>query len=389
MIRDTDLLLGSDSKRSPLRVRIPSNPYANDTGSTPSKSDAHSDSASVSEGIHRKYTLVVTTVLLLLLLTLLYCQTGGGPSEQYSPAVHTSAPLHNTNVEPTGQDMAIREQSKVSSEDALAATSRYSNQEQAPLASVSNAESDNTLPGAQGTTKLSAPLESSKAVVVAQHREDIAWLKELPVDINQYVYQAENDTAEYSVRVNQGETAAYLQYIVEHYDDLPDVVAFVHGHQDAPHMPDKLVLLKNLRWTAFGYANLRYTNVTFDLWGRWTGDWLCPQHPLDPPPSDEIIWDALRVNQSQLFADVWHELFEGPIGPVPQYVHSPCCAEFVVSKERIHARPLLFYQSCLTWLEATSSERYWAGRIFEYVWHIIFGKPSLYYAPDRCELLYC
>ena len=395
MSRESDLLLGPDQKRSPLRVRIPSNPYATDTSSTPSKSDAHLEGSTLTDSIHNKYTLLVTTVLLLLLLTVLYCKTGGAASEQYSPAMRNVSPLHYTNASPASQEMAVAEQPKIRNEDvqdAVAATSQHTDDhdEWAPQSSASKSEPENTMQIAQAATQLSNGEESiSKAVVVAQHREDIAWLQELPTIVHQYLYQAENDTAERPVRVNQGETAAYLQYIVEQYDDLPDAVAFVHAHQVAPHMPDKLDILKRLRWGTFDYANLRYTNVTFDLWGKWTGDWLCPQNPLEPPPSDEIIWDELRVNQSQLFADVWQELFEGSIGSVPQYVHSPCCAEFVVSKERIQARPLSFYQNCLTWLEATHSERYWAGRIFEYVWHIIFGEPALYYAPEKCELLYC
>ena len=392
MSRETDHLLASDQKRSPLRVRIPSNPYATDTSSTPSKSDAHVEGSNLTDSIHNKYTLIATTALLLLLLTVLYCKTDGAASEQYSPAVRSFSPLHYTNASPARQEMAVVEQSKVRNEgvkNAAAATSQYID-DQAPQASASELEPDNTMQTPQVASKSPSGDDSiSKAVVVAQHREDIAWLKELPTVVHQYVYQAENDTAERPVRVNQGETAAYLQYIVEQYDDLPDSVAFIHAHQVAPHMPDKLDILKKLRWGAFEYANLRYTNVTFDLWGKWTGDWLCPQNPLEPPPSDEIVWDELRVNQSQLFADVWQELFEGSVGSVPQYVHSPCCAEFVVSKERIQARPLSFYQNCLTWLEATHSERYWAGRIFEYVWHVMFGEPALYYAPEKCELLYC
>ena len=393
MSREADLLLGSDQKRSPLRVRIPSNPYANESSSTPSKLHAHLGSLSFKESIHNRYHLLATTAVLLLLLTVLYYKSGGAAPQQYSSPVHGHVPLHKLTTTSTSMEIALTEQtphSNEDTEDALAATSHIFDQQQAPQASISNAETGRVSEASQPHTKLSTEEESiTRAVVVAQHREDVAWLNDLPAMVQQYVYQAENSTAERPVRVNQGETAVYLQFIVEHYDNLPDATAFIHAHQVAPHMPDKLDILNKLRWDAFEYANLRYTNVTYDLWGKWTGDWLCPQNPLEPPPSDEIIWDELRVNQSQLFADVWKELFEGPIGPMPHYVHSPCCAEFVVSRQRIQARPLSFYQDCLTWLEATSSERYWAGRIFEYVWHIVLGETALYFAPEKCELLYC
>ncbi|MCJ1306142.1 hypothetical protein MMC08_008960 [Hypocenomyce scalaris] len=385
---DTERLLGvQDEKRpSPLRVRIPPNPHAFSAGDTPSKSDAHISNASLRERLHNKCILSATTVLLLLVVSVLYSKTGARSSEQFSaPGRAELAHLRYDSTPASGQFSSAE-----AGNSALNTPEAFSGRQQAPEASIGEKASPEVDVAAQLTTALSTQQESTtKAVVVAQHREDIAWLQELPSNIRQYVYQADNATAERPLRVNQGETAVYLQYIVEHYHNLPGAVVFMHAHQTAPHMPDKLDLLTKLKWDAFGYANLRYTNVTYDLWGKWTGDWLCPQNPLEPPPSDEIIWDELRVNQSKLFAEVWEELFVGPIGPMPQYVHSPCCAEFVVAKERIHARPLSFYEDSLLWLEATSSDRYWAGRIFEYVWHIIFGEPALYHAPDKCELLYC
>ena len=391
---DTDRLLGQqDEKRySPLRVRIAANPYASSASNTPSKSDAHVSNATIREGLHNKYILSATALLLLLLVSVLYSKIGVRASGQYSPGVESNlSPLLYTSAAVSRRAGSPGEafiDADADSKDVIRFT-LFSSKQQAPEASVSEALS-NVDAAALPSTRLPMQQESAtKAVVIAQHREDTSWLQELPSDIRQYTYQAENDTAERPVRVNQGETAVYLQYIVEQYDNLPDAVIFMHAHQVAPHMPNKLDILTKLRWDAFDYANLRYTNITFDLWGKWTGDWLCPLNPLDAPPSDEVVWDELRVNQSRLFAEVWEELFASSIGQMPQYVHSPCCAEFLVSRARIHARPLSFYEDCLNWLEATSSDRYWAGRIFEYVWHIIFGEPALYYAPDRCELLYC
>ena len=34
-------------------------------------------------------------------------------------------------------------------------------------------------------------------------------------------------------------------------------------------------------------------------------------------------------------------------------------------------------------------DRYNAGLILEYVWHIVFGEPAVYHAPSQCELLTC
>ena len=48
-------------------------------------------------------------------------------------------------------------------------------------------------------------------------------------------------------------------------------------------------------------------------------------------------------NNSWLVARSWDDAFLGALGPVPKALHSPCCSEFVVSRERIQARPKAFY----------------------------------------------
>jgi Protein of unknown function (DUF3431) len=37
----------------------------------------------------------------------------------------------------------------------------------------------------------------------------------------------------------------------------------------------------------------------------------------------------------------------GRAGPLPEYIYAPCCAEFLVSADRIRKRPLAFYQRAL------------------------------------------
>ena len=50
-----------------------------------------------------------------------------------------------------------------------------------------------------------------------------------------------------------------------------------------------------------------------------------------------------EFNDSWLVARSWDDAFLGALGPVPETLHSPCCSEFVVSQERIQARPKAFY----------------------------------------------
>ena len=72
-----------------------------------------------------------------------------------------------------------------------------------------------------------------------------------------------------------------------------------------------------------------------------------------------MVWDEDRVALSRMYAQLWGLLFETELGPLPEWVHSPCCAEFVVSRERVRLRPLAFYASLLNWLGHTSQVPAW------------------------------
>ena len=66
--------------------------------------------------------------------------------------------------------------------------------------------------------------------------EDLEWLKksQWPVSI---VHHEGGAPVEYTYVIpNVGlEVSAYLKYIIERYDTLPDHVAFIHGHETAWH----------------------------------------------------------------------------------------------------------------------------------------------------------
>lgn len=40
----------------------------------------------------------------------------------------------------------------------------------------------------------------------------------------------------------------------------------------------------------------------------------------------------------------WNDAFKGALGPLPSELTSPCCSEFMVTRERILARPREFYR---------------------------------------------
>jgi hypothetical protein len=120
---------------------------------------------------------------------------------------------------------------------------------------------------------------------------------------------------------NKGrEVNAYLAYIVQHYDNLPSTIAFLHPHKDgypgAWHTDNNeysnVVSLRTLN-TEFvqrnGYANLRCINNPG-----------CPQEimPFRDPPENH------RVSEIAM-PDAWLALFNNT--DVPQILATPCSAQ--------------------------------------------------------------
>ncbi|UPX13926.1 uncharacterized protein EKO05_0004421 [Ascochyta rabiei] len=180
---------------------------------------------------------------------------------------------------------------------------------------------------------------------------------------------------------NKGmEANAYLAYIVQNYDDLPSTIAFIHPHRDgypiAWHTDNNehsnVVSLQTLN-TDFiqsnGYANLRCVHSPG-----------CPDEvmPFRNPPEDHRTIEAAMP-------DAWRDLFNNT--DVPHVLATACCAQFAVSSKQVQKRPLDVYKKYYTWLMETPLKDETSGRVFEYLWHVLFGQDPVYCpAYEKC---YC
>lgn len=167
---------------------------------------------------------------------------------------------------------------------------------------------------------------------------------------------------------NKGmEANAYLAYIVQNYDNLPSTIAFIHPHKDgyplAWHTDNNehsnVVSLRSLNIKFIqnnGYANLRCVHEPG-----------CPHEviPFRDPPEDHRTIEAAMP-------DAWRDLFNNT--DVPHVLATPCCAQFAVSSKQVQKRPLEEYQKYYTWLMETTLKDETSGRVFEYLWHILFGQ---------------
>lgn len=167
---------------------------------------------------------------------------------------------------------------------------------------------------------------------------------------------------------NKGmEANAYLAYIVQNYHDLPSTIAFVHPHKDgyplawhtdnAAHSNVLSLQALNIEFIQRnGYANLRCIH-----------DPGCPHEvmPFRDPPEDHRTIEAAMPT-------AWQDLFGNT--NVPPILATPCCAQFAISSKQVRMRPLEEYQKYYKWLMETPLKDETSGRVFEYLWHIIFGQ---------------
>jgi hypothetical protein len=178
-------------------------------------------------------------------------------------------------------------------------------------------------------------------------------------------------------RPDKGRIAsAYLRWIVEHYNHLPETTVFLPPTdpfvKDTFDLRDAISSLQIPFIQTSGYANL-HCPVTKSLT-------TCNDKVLNvAKPSHEF-----RVLEAKIPA-IWEELFDKEVA-VPERLASVLGATFVVSREQLRKRSVEELVKFWTWLEKTIMDDDSAGLVWEYLWHVVFGKGEMF-CPERgrCE----
>ena len=213
-----------------------------------------------------------------------------------------------------------------------------------------------------------------RAMVVARMQEDdIAWMSENLPGIDFNVYIANDAKAQLHPPKNKGhEVMIYLTFIIDHYEQLPDIVLFMHAHRFTHHNSEifgfdaipMIERLSNEYVIRQGYVNMRC-------------DWSpgCPQGLRPGAPHE-----ALDKQEEVVLSRCWYELF--PNDSLPETIAQACCAQFAVSKERLQSIPKSRYVFYRDWMMRTPLSDYISGRIWEYSWQLLFTNQTVF-CPDE------
>jgi len=203
-------------------------------------------------------------------------------------------------------------------------------------------------------------------------KDDVSWLSAVPPWLNlipkvYHVPMTSSSTpppGALRVPKNKGnEAMAYLTYVIHHYDTLPDLVIFTHAsntawHNNDMHMFSTALMLRELNYhraARLGFMNLRCH------WDPGCPSWIKPHNNRYTPDKGEEMY----------FHRDFRKLFPGV--RLPETLASACCAQFVVTRERIRGNTREEYIRWREWLLHTDLVDRYSGRIMEYLWHYIFS----------------
>ncbi|KAF2833634.1 hypothetical protein CC86DRAFT_12572 [Ophiobolus disseminans] len=178
-------------------------------------------------------------------------------------------------------------------------------------------------------------------------------------------------------RPDKGRVAnAYLAWIIENYNNLPETLVFLPPSdafgEETLNLREAIPELQIPYIQSSGFANLHCPTSKSQT--------TCNGRSLNPhKPSYEF-----RTLEAKI-PEVWKECFGDQAG-VPGRIASVLGSEFVVSKEHVMRRSVDDYLKLWGWLNKTIMDDDSSGLVFEYIWHIVFGKDAIFCPEERrCE----
>jgi hypothetical protein len=222
-------------------------------------------------------------------------------------------------------------------------------------------------------------LEKPKAHLVVHHfREDLSWLQNINFPYTIYSRSLQDGNNVVHLNHDRGvEAYAYLQYIVDNYDALPEVVIFVHGHRTSWHQDGNIDDILNKLTFKESFYNFNNCYINPMTRGEEEG----VEHHYFPRFGHAC---TVRKSYKLWMEDTWEQLFLKRI-ELPQRFECKAAAQFYTKREKILQHPKWFYEHILRWLMQTdideklkitkdkqSLDSQISGRIMEFTWHLLF-----------------
>lgn len=220
-------------------------------------------------------------------------------------------------------------------------------------------------------------------LVVSRWDEDLSWLE--GQSSFEYVVcphgTAVDGGGRCSVPINKGaEASAYLLYIINNWDTLPDVLVFNDASERSWHQRFDMIKLLEQEVPKFdgGFTPLNSLKIDSDQPNRaWRHDKF------------SVVWDAVvRPHLDDMAC--------------PTRIIGDGSAQFIVSRDRIKLRSVELYKDLYayaigskrwpgdeTWTDARNfpfspggpktGSNAWVGGVYflEWIWHILFGEPAI------------
>lgn len=188
------------------------------------------------------------------------------------------------------------------------------------------------------------------------------------------------------------EVSSYLTYIIQYYDQLPDLSLFFHGHASSWHSGDAVEMLSLVNLTYL--AQRQYTSfnckqaTSLAREGYNNRGVEYPQYA-----AMELHWRDLTAGHlgnttvdTQMEADPAGGQHLYTVDTMPRLLTHYCCNQFAVTRESIHAYPKSYYTDLYSWCRTTTLKPYWSGRLFEHLLPTMWSKDrSRSTVTDQCS----
>lgn len=200
-------------------------------------------------------------------------------------------------------------------------------------------------------------------IVSSHYNEDLQWLEDINFNVcivhheGGKEYNTEKFYKTYTIKNKGLEASAYLHYIIDNYDNLPDHVAFIHGHENCYHQLYKkslLYLINNAKINEYAYIPLNNT------WRAYT----LHKEDMTILPNGSPFNKDHRTNNRPLMKH---------LNPDKNILIYDACAQFIVSKKLILDNSKEFYVKLYEELMEDTLH----ADMFEELWHLIFTKSCI------------